>query len=166
MPHSIPVSQVMTSPTDWTLLRAHTPIRDAISILRILNEDEKLERGHTTPLVLDDEYHLLGLVRLTDLLGSIRHLCDDPERACKLDEAVQPVSELVIQFPGSVEPEDGILKALDIMLDHGVSLVPVLKEDKLQGIVHLGVMFDTIAAVLFDEDAMEARSRIAKYLHL
>ena len=63
----------MISPTDWTLLRADTPIREAIGLLRILGEDEKLERGHTTPLVLDDQNKLLGLIRLTDLLGRIRH---------------------------------------------------------------------------------------------
>ncbi|MFC1834297.1 HPP family protein [Thermodesulfobacteriota bacterium] len=166
MPHSIPVSQVIISPRDWVLLRAHTPIREAIGILRILSEEEKLERGRTTPLVLDDRSRLLGLVRLTDLLRSVRHLCDEPDKACKLDQAVQPLSALVKPFPGSVGPRDGILKALDIMLEHGVSLVPVLEDDRLMGIVQLGDIFNTVAALLFDEDGPNGRSRISKYLHL
>lgn len=166
MPHSIPVSQVMLSPKNWTLLRAHTPVRDAIGILRILSEEEKLVHGHTTPLVLDDNYRLLGLIRLTDLLRSVRHLCDAPDKACNLDQAVRPISELVRPFPDTVESDDGILKALDIMLDHGVSLVPVLENGKLMGIVHLGDIFNTTAALLFDEDGSYGKSRLAAYLHL
>jgi CBS domain-containing protein len=166
MPQSVPVAQVMINPTDWTLLRAHTPIKDAIAILRILSEEEKLERGHSTPLVLDDDYNLLGLIRLTDLLRSIRHLCDDPAGAGTLDQVVRPVSELVHPFPASVEPGDSILKALDIMLDHDVSLVPVIKEHKLVGIVQLGDIFHTVAALLIDEEEIDGRSWIDKYLHL
>jgi CBS-domain-containing membrane protein len=166
MPRAIPTSKVMINPRDWTLMRAHTPVRVAIGILRILNEEEKLERGHTTPMVLDDESRLLGLVRLTDLLRSVRHLCDEPDKACKLNEADQPISELTTPFPGSVGPEDSILYALDIMLEHGVSLVPVLQDEKLMGIVQLGDIFNTVAALLFDEQGPNERSRISKYLHL
>ena len=164
MPKSVSVAQVMISPKEWTLLRAETPVKDAITILRILSEEEKLERGHSTPMVLDDDYNLIGLVRLTDLLRSIRHLCDNPEKACDLDQAVGPVSALATPFPDSVGPADGILKALDIMLDHDISLVPVLEERKLVGIMQLGDIFDTVAALLFDEESDE-RSWIGKYLH-
>jgi CBS domain-containing protein len=156
----------MKSPKDWTLLRAHTPIGDAIGMLRILNEEEKLGRGHVTPLVLDDDYRLLGLIRLTDLLRSVRHLCDDPDKVCKLDQADAPICDLVKPFPGSVKPQDGILKALDIMLAHGVSIVPVLEEYQLCGIVILGDIFNTVAALLFDANKADERSWISKYLHL
>ena len=166
MPHTVPVSQVMISPKDWTLLRADTPVKDAIAILRIINEDHKLERGHSTPLVMDDSYTLIGLIRLTDLLRSVRPLCENPEEACKLDQALKPVSELVRPFPASVEPEESILDALDVMLDHDVSLLPVLKDGKLLGVVHLGAIFDTVAALMFDERATEERSWISKHLHL
>ena len=165
MPHSVPVEEIMINPRDWTLLRADTPIKVAIGILRILSEDKKLERGHSTPLVLDDEYNLLGLIRLTDLLRSVRYLCDLPDKACKLDQALRPVSDLAIPFPDSVEPEDSILKSLDIMLDHGVSLVPVLKDEKLTGIVQLNDIFDVVAALLFDEERDGAKEWITEHLH-
>ena len=146
-------------------MRADTPIKDAIGILRILSEDKKLERGHSTPFVLDDKYNLLGLIRLTDLLRSVRHLCDVPDKACDLDQALKPVSDLAIPFPDSVKPEDNILKALDIMLDHGVSLVPVIKDGKLTGIVQLGDIFDVVAALLFDEEKPGVKDWLVKHLH-
>lgn len=155
----------MISRNEWPQLRAGTPIRNAVRILRILSEEQKILHGHSTPLVLDDDYNLLGIIRLTDLLRSIRHLCDDPDRACNLDEATGPVSELVIQFPGRLAPEDSILEALDIMTNHGVSLLPVMDNGKLMGLIKLSDVFDKVAAILFDEPGSEERSWITQYLH-
>ena len=101
MPGSVPVRDLMINRNEWPQLRAGTPIRNAVRILRILSEERKILHGHSTPLVLDDDYNLLGIMRLTDLLRNIRHLCDDPDKACNLDEATGPVSELVIPYgPG------------------------------------------------------------------
>ena len=72
MPHSVPVSKLMIPRNEWPQLRAETTIADAIKVLRIVTEDRKLEHGHSTPLVLDDNYDLLGFVHLSDLLKSVR----------------------------------------------------------------------------------------------
>ncbi len=157
MPHSMPASKLMIDRNEWAIFRANSDVRTAIKILRIVTEDEKLEHGHSTPLVLDENNNLLGFVRLTDLLKEVRHLCDKEDQPCELDKAVRPVKELVIPFKGSVTEEDSILKALDIMIDHGVSLVPVLKDGKLKGIVKLADIFNTVAALLFDEEDPEER---------
>ncbi len=164
MPRSVPVSDLMISQGEWPQLRAKTQIRNAIRILRILTEERKLARGHSTPLVLDDDYNLLGLIRLTDLLRAVRHLCGN-EESCELGKAVSPVSELVIPFPGSVKPDDSILVALDIMTNHSVSLVPVIKDGKLKGIIKLSDIFNTVASLLFDEDEPEESSWIYEFLH-
>ncbi|MGD9818757.1 MAG: cyclic nucleotide-binding/CBS domain-containing protein, partial [Desulfomonilaceae bacterium] len=164
MPHSVPVSNLMLSPNSWPQLRADAEVRDAIKLLRILSEDEKLEHGRSTPLVFDDNYNLVGLIRLTDLLQNVRHLCDQREGACDLGDATRPIKELVKKFPGYVSPDDSILKALDIMIDNSVTLVPVLKEGKLVGMLKLGDIFNTISSLLFDEENPMERSRIMKYL--
>jgi CBS domain containing-hemolysin-like protein len=165
MPHSVPVSKLMIPRNEWPQLRAETTIGDAIKVLRIVAEDRKLEHGHSTPLVLDDNYDLLGFVHLADLLKSVRHLCLQPERPCELDKAIEPLRELVVPFAGKVEENDGILKALDIMMDHRVSLVPVMGEGKLKGLIKLSDIFNTVASLLFDEQDPEERSRIVKHFH-
>jgi CBS domain-containing protein len=155
----------MIKRNEWPQLRAGTPIRNAVRVLRILSEEKKIVHGHSTPLVLDDDYNLLGMIRLTDLLRSIRHLCEDPDKACNLDEAISPVSSLVIPFTGRVSPDDSILDALDIMTNTGVSLVPVIENEKLVGLVKLSDIFDKVTAILFDEPDSEERSWITQYLH-
>jgi CBS domain-containing protein len=162
MPHSMPVSKLMINRNEWPQLRADTDIRTAIKILRIVTEEKKLEHGHSTPLILDENYNLLGFVRLTDLLKSVRHLCEKTEEPCELDKAVRPVKELAIPFKGSVNEEDNILKALDIMLDNDVSLVPVVKDGKLHAIVKLSDIFNTVAALLFDEADPAERHRLLR----
>jgi CBS-domain-containing membrane protein len=113
-------------------------------------------------LVFDDNYKLLGFVHLTDLLKNIRHLCDKADEPCDLGKATTPLSELVVPFAGSVEPEDSIVKALDIMMDHDVSLVPVIKDDRLEGLIKLSDIFNTVAALLFDEQDPEERDRLLR----
>jgi CBS domain-containing protein len=165
MPHSMPVSKLMINRNEWPQLRADTDIRTAIKILRIVTEEKKLEHGHSTPLVLDENYNLLGFVRLTDLLKSVRHLCEKKEEPCELDKAVRPVKELAIPFKGSVNADDNILKALDIMMDNDVSIVPVMQDGKLHGIVKLSDIFNTVAALLFDEEDPAERHRLVRDYH-
>jgi CBS-domain-containing membrane protein len=165
MPHSVPVSQLIIPRNEWTQLRSETTIADAIKVLRIVSEDRKLEHGRATPLVFDDNYDLLGFVHLSDLLKSVRQYCLKPERPCELDKATTPVRELVVRFAGTVEENDGILKALDIMMDHGVSLVPVMREGKLKGLIKLSDIFNKVAALLFDEQDPDERDRLVKHFH-
>jgi CBS domain-containing protein len=148
----------------WPQLRADTLVKDAITVLRLLTEGKKMEHGHSTPLVLDDNFKLLGLIRLTDLLKNVRHLCDSEDDACELGRALTPISELAIPFQETVEPDDSILKALDIMMEHGVTLVPVLEEGKLRGIVKLSDIFAKVASLLFDVEEPHGKKLIGEYL--
>jgi CBS-domain-containing membrane protein len=166
MPHSVPVSKLMIPPSAWPQLRGEADVSTTIKILRIISESEKLEHGHSTPLVFDDNYNLLGFVHLTDLLKAVRHLCEKTDEPCALGQATNPVRELVTRFAASVEPEDSILKALDIMMDRNVSLVPVLKAGKLQGMVKLSDIFNTVAALLFDQVTPEEESRLLRDFRL
>lgn len=165
MPHSVPVSKLMVHRNEWPQFRATTKVKDAIKILRILSEDDKLLHGHDTPLVLDDDYNLLGFVHLTDLLRSVRHLCNETDKACELGRAVNPVADLAIPFPAHVEPEQSILDALDIMTNNGVSLLPVMSKGKLIGLIQLPDIFNTVAHLLFDEDESEGEGWFLNWLH-
>lgn len=160
MPHSIPVSKLMTQRNQWPQIRSETDICTAIKVLRIMTEDKKLEHGHSTPLVLDENYNLLGFVHLTDVLKSVRHFWEQSP-ACPSDQS-QMIKNLVVPFAGSVSPEDGILKALDIMMEHNVSLVPVVRDGKLEGMIRLADIFNTVAALLFDEQDPEERGRLLR----
>jgi len=162
----MPVSKLMTRLSEWPQLKHDTDVRTAIKILRIVSEDKKLEHGRSTPLVFDDNYKLLGFVHLTDLLKNIRHLCEKQDEPCELGRATTPLSALVVPFAGSVAREDSILKALDIMMDHNVSVVPVTKGERVEGLIKLSDIFNTVAALLFDEQDPEERHRLLRDFHI
>ena len=106
------------------------------------------------------------MVKLTDLLRSVRHLCETDDKACDLGKAINPVEELVLPLPDAVKPDDSILEALDIMTNHGISIVPVMEDGKLRGVVKLSDVFDIVASLLFDEDEPKGSDWISEYLHI
>jgi len=148
------------------MLRANAEVQQAIKVLRIVTEDEKLEHGRSTPLVLDDEGKVIGLVDLIDLLRNVRHLCERPDVPCELDRATRPIKELTKTFGPSVGPDDTILAALDIMMDHGTSLVPVMKDGNLEGLIILSDVFNTVAGLLFDVENPLEREHLVRRFHL
>ncbi len=165
MPHSVPVSQLMHHRNRWPQLRADTPVKDAITVLRVLTRDHNLSHGRSTPLVLDERYNLLGVITLVRLLGSVRPLCDRADGPCDLGRATQPVGDIAIPFPAHVEKDDGILKALDLMVEHNIPLLPVMMDGRLLGLIQLSDIYDTVAHLLFDNDFPEDRGWIWNFLH-
>ncbi|MCA1960825.1 MAG: CBS domain-containing protein [Desulfomonile sp.] len=161
MPHSVPVSKLMVPRNEWPQLRADVDVITAIKILRIVTEDRKLEHGHSTPLVFDENYSLIGFVHLIDLLKSVRHVWEHIAAPSELKR----VRDLVVPFRGSVKSDESIIKALDIMMEHGVSSVPVMKDGKLEGIVKLADAFNELAALLFDEEDPTERHRLLRDHH-
>ena len=160
MLHSIPASKLMIHRKEWPQLRTDLDVSTAIKILRIVTEEKKLGYGHSTPLVLDENYNLLGFVHLIDLLMSVRHVWENSTQSVASDKPETTLRDLAISFVGSIDPDDSILKALDVMMNHRVSLVPVMKEGKLQGILKLSDIFNKVAALLFDEKDPEERGRL------
>ena len=47
-------------------------------------------------------------------------------------------------------------------MDHNVSQVPVMENGKIQGMVKLSDIFNTVAALLFDEQDPEERQRLLR----
>jgi predicted transcriptional regulator len=52
------------------------------------------------------------------------------------------------------------------MIDNSVTLVPVQQDGKLVGMLKLGDIFNSISAILFDDENPMERSRIMKFLHI
>jgi CBS domain-containing protein len=167
MPHSMPISKLMVPCNEWPQLRAETDVCSAIRLLRIISEEKKLEHGHSTPLIFDENFRLLGFIHLADLLKSIRSSWEKSERACEVErEALPQVQDLVVPFAGTVNVTDNIVTALNIMMEHNVSLVPAFHDGKLEGMVKLSDVFTTVAALLFDEDDPEERHRLFRDFHI
>lgn len=160
MPRSVKVSQLMIDKREWPQFRADTLVKDAIKILRILTEDDKLLHGHSNCLIMGKGYELVGKVRLIDLLKCVRPMCDDVSQACELESVLQAVKEIVEKFPCALEPDDNILHALDLMILHDVEMLPVIDSGKLVGLIKLPDIFGKLAALLFDVTDPGERERL------
>jgi CBS domain-containing protein len=76
------------------------------------------------------------------------------------------LGELVVPFAGKAEANDSIMTALDIMMEHRISLIPVLREKKLVGIIKLSDIFNKVASLLFDKDIIDQQEMLMRRFHL
>ncbi len=127
-------------------------------------------------LVFDEEYQLVGIVRRRDILRGLepkflsekslyyrKKLFDvkiDPDLSelsyDKLlkgvkERAERPVNEIMRRIQATVRHDDHIIKVIYELVDNNVSLVPVLRDDQLVGVVRSVELFDEVASLLLEE---------------
>ncbi|PSQ88024.1 MAG: hypothetical protein BRD30_07905, partial [Bacteroidetes bacterium QH_2_63_10] len=94
-------------------------------------------------LVEDEQHRLVGLVSHRTLL---RHMAERKERP----EGGVPVSDIMVEDPISVSPDRPTLEAVEMMREHEIGALPVVREDRLVGII-TEQDFIQIAGTLLDE---------------
>ena len=122
-------------------------------------------------LVFDEKYQLLGMARRRDILrglepeflmepaqhGSRKTLFDvkvDPEsfemsydKLAKdiREQAERPISDVMLPIVATVDDDDHLVKVIYEMVESDLSLLPVLKEGKVVGVVRSVDVFHEIA---------------------
>ncbi|PSQ78581.1 MAG: hypothetical protein BRD35_00795 [Bacteroidetes bacterium QH_7_62_13] len=79
-------------------------------------------------LVEDEQHRLVGLVSHRTLL---RHMAERAEAP----EGGVPVKEIMVEDPISVSPDRPTLEAVEMMREHQIGALPVVREDRLVGII-------------------------------
>ncbi|MBI5117786.1 CBS domain-containing protein [Candidatus Poribacteria bacterium] len=126
-------------------------------------------------LVFDEAYKLLGMVRRRDILRGLepKFLTSEPlEYRKKLfnvkvdptlfelssekmvkgirEQAERPVSEVMLPIVATVDYADNIIKVIYEMVDNNVSLLPVLQDQKVVGVVRSVDVFHEAARILLE----------------
>ena len=101
-------------------------------------------------LVEDEQHHLVGLISHRTLL---RHMADRTE----VPEGGIPVREIMVEDPISVSPDLPTLEAVEMMREHQIGALPVVREDRLVGII-TERDFIQIAGNLLDDTLKGERS--------
>ena len=121
-------------------------------------------------LVFYEKYELLGMVRRRDILRGLEpeflsqkslsyrtklfevkvdpnlsELSFDKVIAGVRERAERPVSDIMIPIEATVDYEDHIVKVIYEMNLHNLSILPVLKDDKVVGVVRTVDIFHEIA---------------------
>ncbi len=94
-------------------------------------------------LVEDEQHRLVGLISHRTLL---RHMAERAERP----EGGVPVGDIMVEEPISVSPDRPTLEAVKLMREHEIGALPVVREDRLVGII-TEQDFIQIAGNLLDE---------------
>jgi len=79
-------------------------------------------------LVEDEQHRLVGLVSHRTLL---RHMADRTE----VPEGGVPVGDIMVEDPISVSPDLPTMDAVEMMREHQIGALPVVREDRLVGII-------------------------------
>lgn len=97
--------------------------------------------------VEDDKKHLVGLV-------TMRGLFDIYNKSVNNEEETPPtVEDIMIQNPITIHPEASIMEAMEIMDSQKIGCLPVVKNNKLVGIIT-------------EQNYMKIAARLLKVLHL
>jgi len=153
----------------------HIPYWFTLRQAMVEMEGSELERNGRKSLprvilVFNEKYELLGMVRRRDILRGLepeflsqkplsyrRKLFDvkvDPNLselsfdnviAGVRERAERPVSDIMIPIEATVDYEDHIVKVIYEMNLHNLSILPVLKDDKVVGVVRTVDIFHEIA---------------------
>jgi len=102
-------------------------------------------------LVEDEQHRLVGLVSHRTLLRHMAERSDVPEGGI-------PVHDIMVEDPISISPEMATLDAVEMMRDHKIGALPVVREDRLVGIITESD-FIQIAGNLLD-DSLQSEAEI------
>jgi CBS domain-containing protein len=120
-------------------------------------------------LVFNESYKLLGITRRRDILRGLKpHSLatvpppgpegdpKDPSGAVTFskwmeglgDQAERPVSEVMLPIQTTVNYDDHLLKVIQEMVENNISMIPVLKENMVVGVIRSVEVFHEIAELI------------------
>ena len=138
--------QDMLAPVAGSLLDGSETVREVL-------DTRVLQQGRRTFFVVDTAGQLRGLVALKELAGTPPASRDRRRVA----EVMIPVNQLAV-----ASPADSGRAALSLMVERGVSQLPVVSEGRLVGAVTREALLGVVRARLLVGDETEAKSRTSR----
>lgn len=168
MPNEKKVKDLMISLEDYPHIPYWFTLRQAMAIVR----EAAIKFGGFMPrsvLVFDEKYHLMGMLTLRDTIRGLEptFLRDaefaetDPGLNVLLKDLFGPglkdaiqkaVSEVMSPIRVTVNAEDSIAKALFLMMKENVGMMPVLKDNKVAGMIRLSDVFKLVSEFVLKTD--------------
>jgi CBS domain-containing protein len=168
MPYSKKVKDLMIPLEDYPHIPYWFTLRQAMAIVR---EAAVKFEGAFEPravLVFDEKYQLMGILTLRDIIRGLEPRFMHETGLVKMDpnlavlvgdlfgpglrEASQkPVSEVMSPIRVKVEGDDPIAKALFLMIQEKVGLMPVIQASKVAGMIRLSDLFTEITHLVLGD---------------
>jgi CBS domain-containing protein len=162
------VKDLMIPLEDYPHIPYWFTLRQAMAIVR---EAAVKGEGAFEPravLVFDEKYQLMGMLTLRDMIKGLEPKFLQETSLVKMDPNLtvlmgdhlgpnmrqasqRPVSEVMSPIQATVAGDAPIIKALYLMIKDNVGLMPVIKENKVAGMIRLSDLFGEIAKVVLGD---------------
>jgi len=161
MPLKKKVAELMIPLEDYPHVPYWFTLKQAMAIIR---EAAIKFQGTFEPrsvLVFDEKYHLVGILSLQDLLrglappvpegtgetweAMITRLEGDLTGEWVAEKADTPVSEVMSPITATVSTDDSLARALLVMIKEKLPRLPVLKDDRVVGLIRMADLFQVIS---------------------
>jgi Mg/Co/Ni transporter MgtE len=168
MPYEKKVGDLMIPLTDYPHIPYWFTIKQAIAIIKKTTLGLEGKTEPSALLVFDEKYRLMGSLTMEDLIRGIekKFVLSNEYISMEGDtpvffeglfakgvkkEAKKPVSEIMSPIKETVNPEDSILKAIFVMIEKNLSLLPVIENEVLKGIIRPPEIFNELAELVMAE---------------
>jgi len=162
------VTELMIPLEDYPHIPYWFTIRQAMAIVR---EAAIKFEGSFEPravLVFDEKYQLMGMLTLRDIIKGLEPRFMHETALVKADpnltvlmgdlfgpgmrEASQkPVSEVMSPIKVTISGNDSIAKAVFLMIQENVGMMPVIQDSKVAGMIRLSDLFTEISKLVLGE---------------
>jgi CBS domain-containing protein len=157
----IPLEDYPHIPYWFTLRQAMAIVREAV--IRFEGQFEP-----RAVLVFDEEYQLMGILTLRDIITGLEPKFLQETMLIKMDPSLtvlmgdfcgpkmkeqshRPVSEVMSPIKVTVNARDPITKPLYLMIKENIGLIPVMQEGKVAGMLRLSDLFGEISKMVLGE---------------
>lgn len=168
MPHKRKVREIMIPLKKYPHIPQWFTLRQAVAIVRESAFEGAGAFEPRTVLVFDEKHQLVGILTLRDLLKGLEPgfyrerqlILSDPTYKIIEGEllgpgmkrqAEKPVSEVMSPVKVSVKADDSLVKAIFLMVNEKVGMMPVLEEGKVVGIVRLTDIFLQVSQAILEQ---------------
>ena len=168
MPNDKKVKDLMIPLDDYPHIPYWFTLRQAMAIVR---EAAVKFEGSFEPravLVFDEKYQLMGMLTLRDIIKGLEPRFMHETALIKADpnltvlmgdlfgpgmrEASQkPVSEVMSPIKVTIQGSDPIAKAVFLMIQENVGMMPVVQDSKVAGMIRLSDLFTEISKLVLGE---------------
>jgi DNA-binding NarL/FixJ family response regulator len=168
MPYSKKIKDFMIPLEDYPHIPYWFTLRQAMAIVREASIKFEGSFEPRAVLVFDEKYQLMGMLTLRDIIKGLEPkfakdaglVKADPGLAVLMGDMFGPgmkeasqkaVSEVMSPIRVTVNGDDPITKALFLMIQENVGMMPVLLDKKIVGMVRMNELFKEISTVVLGD---------------
>jgi CBS-domain-containing membrane protein len=168
MPLNKKVKDLMAPLTDYPHIPYWFTVKQGLAIAKKAALGLSSNSESPPLLVFDEKYELLGSLTVANLIRGIEKklipsnglVSDEWDTPSFIEgrfleeireEARKAVSEIMSPVTDTVAPDDSIIKAIYVIMEKNLSLVPVIEKDVIIGIIRLQDIFNELAELVLAE---------------